>query len=160
MENSLTDYLQINGTLSIDSSVVIGADSLNYGGSGDEYKMFFDQSLGAFRAGRIQNTNWDNTNLGGYSFAAGTNTIASGNNSVAFGYQTVASGTHAFAGGNQSEATGSLSFAYGKGVVAPSYNEFTIGSYNTTYTPNNSTDFDANDRLFVIGNGTSNSNRF
>ena len=138
---------------------VIGADSLNYGGSGDEYKMFFDQSLGALRAGRIQNTNWDNTNLGGYSFAAGTNTIASGNNSVAFGYQTVASGTHSLAGGNQSEATGNLSFAFGKEVVAPSYGEMAIGLYNTTYTPNDSIDFDANDRLFVIGNGTSNSNR-
>ena len=170
IDNSTTDapliygefdnnLLQINGTLSIDSSVVIGADSLNYGGSGDEYKMFFDQSLGAFRAGRIQNTNWDNTNLGAYSFAAGTNTIASGNNSAAFGYQTVASGTHAFAGGNQSEATGNLSFAYGKEVVAPSYNEFAIGSYNTTYTPTSLTSYDATDRLFVIGNGTADNSR-
>ena len=138
---------------------LFGTDNLNYGGSGDEYKMFFDQSIGALRVGRIQNTNWDNTNLGGYSFAAGTNTIASGNNSVAFGYQTVASGTHALAGGNQSEATGNISFVFGREVTAPSYGEIAIGLYNTTYTPNDATAYNGSDRLFVIGNGTANGSR-
>ncbi len=137
---------------------VYGADSLNHG-SGEETKFFFNKNKGAFRVGRIQNTNWEDTNLGIYSFATGTNTIASGNNSAAFGYQTIASEVHTFAGGNQSQATGNISFAYGREVIAPSFGEFAIGLYNTTYSPNDATGFDATDRLFVIGNGTDDINR-
>ena len=156
-------FLSENGvTTSVNNSddLVFGADTLNYSGSGsDEHKMFFDQSLAAFRVGRIQDTNWDETNLGAYSFAAGTNTIASGKNAAAFGSQTIASSTYAFSGGNQSEATGKISFAFGRQVIAPSYSEIAMGLFNTTYTPNDSAAYDAADRLFVIGNGTSNNSR-
>ena len=61
-----------NGVISaINSSddFIIGISSMSYGGSGTEHKVFFDKSLGAFRAGRIGNTNWDETNLGSYSVA-------------------------------------------------------------------------------------------
>ena len=138
---------------------VVGADSLNYSGSGEDYKMFFEQSIGAFRVGRIKNTNWDDTNLGGYSFATGTSTMAFGYNSAAFGFETIALGTNSFAGGNKSEAIGNISFAFGREVTAPSYCEIAIGLFNTTYTPDDSTNFDADDRLFVVGNGTGIFNR-
>ena len=149
---------ELNGDLTIENDFLAGDDNMSYG-SGDEYKVFFDQSLAAFRAGRIQNTNWDEANLGGYSFATGTNTIALGNNSAAFGYQSIASGTHAIAGGNSSEATGAIAFAYGREVYSPSYGEVAFGLYGTTYTPNETAAFDEDDRLFSIGNGTGTGNR-
>ena len=153
------NWLQINGTLSIDSSVVIGADSLNYGGSGDEYKMFFDQSLGAFRAGRVSDENWNTDSLGSSSFSTGNSTLALGTNAVAFGGRTAAYGVNSLAGGGSSIAHAQLSTAIGKEVEAQSYAEFAIGVFNTIYTPTSLTSYDAADRLFVIGNGTADDSR-
>ncbi len=42
----------------------------------------------------------------------------------------------------------------GCNTTAKSYSETTIGRYNTDYTPNSATLWNASDRLFVIGNGT------
>ena len=92
----------------------------------EETKFFFDHSKAAFRTGRINNSNWNESNLGEFTFAAGKDNKASGNGAVAFG----------------------------EGTSALSYGEVAIGSYNTAYTPNSTTAYDANDRAFVIGNGT------
>jgi hypothetical protein len=47
---------------------------------------------------------------------------------------------------------------HGVSLTAPSYAETVMGRYNTLYTPNGITIWNSNDRLFVIGNGSS-SNR-
>ena len=138
---------------------VIGADSINYVGSGSELKMFFDKGQSAFRTGRVNNTNWNEDSLGLYSFATGNNTLATGSTSAAFGYQTTASGIHSIAGGNQSEATANLAFAYGREMYARSFGEIALGLYGTDYTPNETLAFDTNDRLFSLGNGTANNSR-
>ncbi len=151
--------ITLSNTLTVSDDFLAGTNDMSYGGSGDEAKVIFDKSQFAFRTGRANNTNWDEANLGLYSFASGTNTLATGNNSVAFGYQSLASGTHALAGGNQSEATGHLSLAFGREVFAPSYGEVALGLYSTTYTPDDATDFDTDDRLFVIGNGSASNSR-
>ncbi len=54
---------------------------------------------------------------------AGANTVANGNTATALGF-----------------------------YLAESY-QTVIGRYNTDYTPTSTTSWDANDRLFVIGNG-------
>lgn len=159
---SETAFTSADGLTSIENNsddFLIGANSLSYAGSGNEEKMFYDAGLGAFRTGRIQSTNWDNTNLGTYSFATGNNTIASGSTSAAFGYQTLASGVHAIAGGNQSEATANLAFAYGREMYARSFGEIALGLYGTDYSPNETTDFDEEDRLFSLGNGSADNSR-
>ena len=202
---------------------VFGADSLDYG-SGTEYKMFFDKSKGAFRAGTVTGTTWNESNIGNYSVGFGYNTTANGAYAVAMGVDATASGlnsvaigtnatasstnavgfSYALASGSYSTAfshatasgvyatafsdarasgeystafsdatasgyfstafsfataSGDYSTAFGLKSQAYSYNEFAIGTYNTTYTPNDATDFDSEDRLFVIGNGTGSSNR-
>ncbi|RKE94897.1 hypothetical protein [Ichthyenterobacterium magnum] len=93
------------------------------------------------------------------SLAAGQTSIASGENAIALGKQATASGNNAFATGEQSKAQGVTSNALGNNVIAPSFTETAIGTFNEEYTPNNTTAFNVNDRLFTIGNGTSASNR-
>ena len=44
----------------------------------------------AFRAGGISGTQWDAANIGSYSFAAGQDVRASGDNATAFGLRSVA----------------------------------------------------------------------
>ncbi|HOY32753.1 MAG TPA: tail fiber domain-containing protein [Bacteroidales bacterium] len=122
---------------------------------------------------------------GPYSFAAGYNPTALGSNSIALGwmayannfagnaigyetttygqyatalgYQCTASGSAAMAIGNNTATTGNYSIAMGSYTTTPSAYEMVVGRYNTYYTPGSSATWYTNDRLFVIGNGTSSS---
>ena len=160
---------------------VFGTDSLNHG-SGGESKVIFDKSKGAFRAGTVTGTHWDESNIGNYSISLGFNTSAIGNNSTSFGYSTTADGNYSTSFGLSSSASGynstsfgynaiasgenAISFGYnttasgkyaiglGRNTTSYSYGETVLGVYNTVYTPNSTTSFNNNDRLFVIGNGT------
>ena len=84
---------------------------------------------GAFRAGIESNNSWDTVGFG--SFAAGVGSNASGECTTALGY-----------------------YSY-----APSWGEVAIGNKCTMYTPDSPTDWDPDDRIFVIGNGTKNGPR-
>jgi hypothetical protein len=70
------------------------------------------------------------------------------------GLGTSASGTASTAMGLVTSASGNASTAMGEGTTAHSYGETVIGTYNTAYTPNSTSVFNANDRLFVVGNGS------
>ena len=96
---------------------------------------------------------------GNYAIAMGNQTTAAGSNATAMGYQTTASGTYSTAMGYQTTASGSYATAMGKNTSAPSGYETTIGHYNTAYTPADTTGWNADDRLFTIGKGTSTINR-
>lgn len=95
--------------------------------SGEGRRMMWHMGRGAFRVGYAGGTEWDHSNIGRYSFAAGFSTTASGQNSSALGQYT----------------------------VAPSFAETALGRYNTTYTvgTNGGSTWNATDRLFSIGNG-------
>ena len=86
---------------------------------------------------------------------------ASGNGSFAFGTGTVASGGGGIAigSGGSAKASGISSIVIGYGTLAKSYRETAIGCFNTDYTPQSTTEWNVNDRLFVIGNGQNNNNR-
>lgn len=102
-----------------------------------------------------------NTNASGERATAfGIDTEASANNSTAFGGLTEASGGNATAFGFNTVASGVTSTAFGYNTVAPSSYETAIGMFNTNYTPGVAgTGFDVNDRVFVVGNGHSASQR-
>jgi len=128
------------------------------------------------------------TASGPYSFSYGLNTEASTQYSSAFGRESVASGAGAMATGQFSSADGGASFtsgfyteangdysnasgensvanghaasAFGVQNTAHSRAEFVAGQYATNYTAISANGNNANDRLFVIGNGTSDANRF
>ena len=79
--------------------------------------------------------------------------IASGNLSFSGGGVSTASGDNSFAFGSSASANGDHSIALGNDVTALSYNETVFGFNSETYTPASTIMSNANDRLFVVGNG-------
>ena len=148
-------------------------------------RMFFDKSKGAFRAGRVAGDEWDDANVGDYSFAEGEGTTASGNWSHAEGESTTASGnyshteggsttasgnySHAEGGsttasgycshaeGGSTTASGNYSHAEGEGTTAQSYASVAIGKYNVGGGTTDS--WVATDPIFEVGDGADGSNK-
>jgi len=126
-------------------------------------------------ASRNQSMAWGSENIAtaDQATAWGRFTEATGFQTTAWGWEARATGARATAWGRDTEASGQTSTAWGFGTVAsgvestawggfttaPSLFETALGRYNTNYVPNTTTTWDSEDRLFVIGNGTSPSNR-
>lgn len=89
-----------------------------------------------------------------YSFSQGYASDATGVGSFATGLNTTASGMYSISSGSNSAASGMYSFTGGYGTTAPSLCEFVVGMNNTTYTGNPSS-FLTSNRIFVVGNGSS-----
>jgi hypothetical protein len=121
-------------------------------------------------SGRYSTALGYSTNANGdYATAMGANTQASGNSATSTGSVTLAAGNYATAMGIDTKATGTASTAMGFSTTAsgrcatamgyaneaPSAYETVIGSYAKPYVPASATSISENDRLFVIGNGTS-----
>lgn len=120
--------LVYNHTSTITHDFVFGSNQIdNQTGNLDDARFLFDKSEGAFRAGIASGNSWNQDQLG--------------ESSIAMGYRTRASGDRSVALGNTTEAT--------------SYAEIALGSYNTQITPLSFYRWEPNDRLLVIGNGTS-----
>ncbi|MCX7550476.1 tail fiber domain-containing protein [Xanthomarina sp. F2636L] len=92
-----------------------------------------------------------------YATAMGINTVASGLYSTALGFDTNATGDASTSIGYNTVASGEASTAMGYNTKATAYASTVIGSYNTG--SGNATSWIATDPLFIIGNGTSNSNK-
>ncbi len=86
--------------------------------SGAGHRMMFVPSLGAFRAGAVDGTQWDNSNIGLYSFAAGFDTKASGESSTAIGVSSLATNSYTLAIGTSNTASGYSAMALGTSDVA------------------------------------------
>ena len=61
--------------------------------------------------------------------------------------------------GYRTQASGHRTTALGNSAEAHSYAETALGSYNTHLSPNSKTSWNSEDRLLVIGNGSSSSNK-
>ncbi|MGH1376096.1 MAG: tail fiber domain-containing protein [Alphaproteobacteria bacterium] len=103
----------ISGTIAYATDdFVFGSSQLaDTGDANHDNRMFFDKSKGAFRAGVVTGTEWDDSNVGAESVAFGRNAEAIGNN-------TFAAGTHVAAVGNESFAVGNSSYAQSYGTIA------------------------------------------
>lgn len=117
---------------------IFGDDNFDYN-SGTESKMYFDKSKGAFRTGAITSTQWDDANVGDYSFASGFDTKASGKYSTAMGFGTTANedystalGYGTNASGIRSTAMGFATFATGDYSTAMGYNSTAGGKHSTS----------------------------
>ncbi len=159
---------------------VFGAPQLNSDGvANHNYRFFYDKGKGAFRAGYAASTEWDNANLGQFSFATGRTNTASGLSSTAMGERSVASGSYSLAAGRLATASGLESIALGRtttasgeksvalgfaanavGVrsialgsssTAQAFKSTVVGTYNVV--SGNSTTWVATDPVFVVGNG-------
>ena len=92
---------------------------------GEGSRLMFYPGKGAFRAGYVSGTQWNNASVGMNSIAMGYSTTASGGRSTALGDGTIASGGSSTALGGLTIASGSFSTAMG----GP--NSRAIGSYST-----------------------------
>jgi hypothetical protein len=93
---------------------------------------------------------------GNASHAEGFDTTAGGQGSHSEGYQTKALGTGSHSGGTASKAFAHSSFAHGKGVIVGSESNKYYGEAQTVLGKYNKID---HDKLFIIGNGSDDSNR-
>ena len=92
-------------------------------------RMFFDKSKGAFRAGGVQDTQWDDANIGGYSFAAGRDNTASGSRSaITGGYGNTASGDYSTISGGYENIVSERLSAISGGAYNNVSDEFCIVS--------------------------------
>ncbi|HOC93458.1 MAG TPA: hypothetical protein PKH33_13970 [bacterium] len=129
-----------NGSVPMTGSLTIGDNTgfdgydVNFYGVYNGFansRMFWDADKSAFRAGRDSTAaNWNDGNVGAYSFAANLDTKASGMYSAAFGNQTAATNL-------ASVASGMFTYAYGSYANATGYNTEASGDYS--YTMGNST---------------------
>lgn len=104
-------------------------------------RMMWYPKKAAFRAGYINAAQWDDANIGNYSYASGYSTTAKGigavamgqscsagdSCSVAMGYMSNASGKYAVAMGNSPVASGYAGVALGRGTTASGYASSSIG---------------------------------
>lgn len=95
--------------------------------SGNATRMVWNPRKAAFRAGRPF-TQWDDVNIGFFSVAFGTNTIASGNASAAFGEASTASSFRSMAFGSNTTASGPQSTAFGNSTIASGGNSTAFGN--------------------------------
>lgn len=116
-------------------SVVFNGITGNTPVSGAGTRMMWIPEKGAFRAGRVTGTKWDDLQIGDYSFAAGYNTEATGERSTAIGSETNASGYASFSSGFLTVASGPRSFATGYETLAEEENSFATG-YQTVASGN------------------------
>ncbi len=118
----------VSGNLTIDD-FVFGSTQLDNDTSTttDDFRFFFDKSKGAFRAGRVFNSDWDETNLGEYSIALGRGNLASENASFAVGESNTSSGSSSMALGEGNEATNYAAFAAGYNSIASGDSSVAMG---------------------------------
>ncbi|MGE5356183.1 MAG: tail fiber domain-containing protein [Deltaproteobacteria bacterium] len=149
--------LHANGSATSGGNVLFSGEFKDFAGNppatGAGTRLMWYPDKAAFRAGYVSNTQWDMLNIGDYSVAMGSNTMANGTCATAFGYNSTASGSFATAMGIATSATGRYAVSIGESTTAPSANETVIGRWNSDYTPLDVLFWNPADRLFVVGNG-------
>jgi hypothetical protein len=98
-----------NGLLS--STGTYGTGSLSLSGAGT--RMFWYPGKAAFRAGYVDGTQWNDTNIGPYSVALGYNPVSSGYYTIAIGNTTTSNALGSTAIGFYATATGQYALAMG-----------------------------------------------
>ncbi len=137
----------IGGNSIVNGSLLVKGSSATTPISGAGTRMMFVPSLGAFRAGAVDGTQWDNANIGLYSFAGGFDVKATGQSSVVIGASSRATNSYSTAIGTSNEALGYSSTAFGTSNTAS-------GNYSTTlgYLANT----DSMTGSFAYGDGSTN----
>ena len=112
-----------------------------------------DQPDGNISGGNARGSNAVDLQIlrsGAANVASGDNSIVGGggNNAATATYSSTLGGFSNRASGNFSSVIGGLN------NTAPSYSEVVVGTYAKEYTPDNATNFDTDDYIFRVGNGT------
>ena len=126
---------------------VLGIGIIPFTGAGE--RMMWHPYKAAFRAGSIGSagTQWDDANVGFYTWAGGYNTIALGLSAFAMGYQSTALGSY-------SNALGYTANADGTGAVAIGYRTTADADYSVAIGQRASTNGHAGAIVFSDGSTT------
>jgi len=119
--------LDVRGTLNVGQDDT-GHD-VNFYGMNSGSRLFWDESKMALRAGQAFSGQWDDANVGNFSFAVGDNPTASGWYAVAMGYGPSAGGFGATATGWLANASGYVSTAMGSYATSAGPWSVAIGKY-------------------------------
>jgi hypothetical protein len=121
-----------DGLTTQSADFIFGSDQLDDDGdTTHDFRMFFDKSKGAFRAGYVEEDEWDSANVGLQSFATGYDTTASGDYSTAMGDNTTAGGENSTAMGKNTKASADDSTAMGNNTKASGDYSTAMGYYTT-----------------------------
>ena len=112
------DGLLVTGTINSGSIPATGAGT----------RMMFYPKKGAFRAGEVVGSEWDDSNIGLRSIAMGFQTIAGGHCSIAMGLQTLAAGNNSVAMGISSTASAQNATAIGTNAFASGVSSTSMGA--------------------------------
>ncbi|WP_075343423.1 beta strand repeat-containing protein [Tenacibaculum agarivorans] len=169
----------VSGNIATDDFVFGNAtlDANGVANSGDEVRMYFDKSKGAFRVGNSTGNDgfddyWNAVNVGDYSVAMGRGSVVQGiaatalgsyngvggENAFAAGYNNLASRFGSIALGTNNSVSGIYAVGLGAGSQATSYGQQTIGLFSEGILGTHNS-YVATDALFVVGNGTGDGNR-
>lgn len=152
--------LSVRGGMNVlNGSVLFAGTTGATPASGEGTRMMWIPSKSAFRAGYIDDVQWDDANVGDVSFAVNEGTIASGNSSFASGTYTIASGISSTAMGGVSISRGNNSVAIGTEVISNSAKLTSFGWYNDTTISTDLVNWVLTDPLFQVGNGLDNNLR-
>lgn len=122
--------------------------------SGAGTRLMWIPDRSAFRAGTVSGTDWNNANIGPYSFAMGLDLKVTGLAAGAVGMQNQVSGFQSFAGGLNNGVSGNQSLAFGAGNNVAS--AFSVALGNANIIPSTGT----NSVLIGQGNGVQVSNNY
>ncbi|HYW10130.1 MAG TPA: tail fiber domain-containing protein [Longimicrobium sp.] len=115
---------------------VVAIGRLGFGiipASGAGVRLMWHPFKGAFRAGEASASGeFDDANVGFYSWAGGSRTIANAFASFSMGDQVEVTGTHAAGFGSSSQVRGTAAFSAGASNRACGFASTTIGFTNTT----------------------------
>ncbi|MFH1541313.1 MAG: hypothetical protein ABID79_05650 [Elusimicrobiota bacterium] len=144
LQTGATNAILIQQTATVPAIQVTGGGLLFAGSvgaipaTGSGTRLMWYPAKSAFRAGRTDDTQWDDANISNYSFACGWNTISSNTASVAMGYNTKANGQYSTAMGFGTTASNDYSTAMGYLTTASGYASTAMGN-NATVSGQNST---------------------
>ncbi|MGH1455934.1 MAG: tail fiber domain-containing protein [Alphaproteobacteria bacterium] len=131
-DNQLNIGNLIYGDLANEDFIVGSWQLADTGNGTEDSRMFFDKSKSAFRAGWANSAQWDDSNIGTYSTAFGSQPIASGSYSFAAGQGVQSAGYAGVSLGHYAYATGSRSVAIGDYIIANGANSLVLGNDTTT----------------------------
>ena len=127
------DRFRVDSASGFVAKGVLGIGIIPFTGAGE--RLMWHPYKAAFRAGSIGSagTQWDDPNVGFYTWAGGYNTIALGLSSFAMGYQSTALGSYANALGYTANADGTGAVAIGYRVTADADYSVAIGQRASTH---------------------------
>jgi hypothetical protein len=123
----LGDRFRVDSASGFVAKGVLGIGIIPFTGAGE--RLMWHPYKAAFRAGSIGSagTQWDDPNVGFYSWAGGYNTIALGLSAFAMGYQSTALGSYSTALGYTANADGTGAVAIGYRPTADADYSVAIG---------------------------------